>query len=204
EDLRHFEAYTSEQGLQWGTTGLLQDRRFADYWAERLARAFVGTETGPFLVFRRSRFVAWLSDELHQDRPYDQIVREMIASNGLWTDTPATNFITATVEQANKNHPNAERLAGRVARAFLGIRLDCAQCHNHPYAEWKQADFQDLAAFFGQVRQGLTGTYDGKEEHRLEDRKTGRWETIAPRVPFLPEALPAQGSRRQQLAAWVT
>src|SRR5262249_43379121 len=49
-----------------------------------------------------------------------------------------------------------------------------------------------------------TGTYDGKEEHRLEDRKTGRWETIAPRVPFLPEALPAQGSRRQQLAAWVT
>jgi hypothetical protein len=204
EDIRRFEAYDGEQRVQWWLAGLLQDRRFADYWAERLARAFVGTDQGPFLVFRRGRFVAWLSDQLHANRPYDQIVRDLIASDGLWTDTPATNFITATVEQANKNRPNPERLAGRVARAFLGVRLDCAQCHNHPYAEWKQEDFQGLAAFFGAARQGLTGTYDGKDEYRLEDRKTGTMEVIAPRVPFLPEALPSQGGRRQRLAAWVT
>jgi hypothetical protein len=105
---------------------------------------------------------------------------------------------------ANKNQPNSERLAGRVTRAFLGLRLDCAQCHNHPYAEWKQADFQGLAAFFGTTRQGLTGIFETTGEYEVENRKTGKMEAIAPRVPFLPEALPSQGSRRQRLAAWVT
>jgi hypothetical protein len=204
QEIRQLEAYDGSERLQWYIAGLLEDRRHADYFAERFARAYVGTEMGPFLVYRRRRFVSWLSDELMKNRPYDQIVRQLIASEGLWTDQPATNFITVTIEQGDRNHPNAERLAGRVARAFLGIRIDCAQCHNHPYERWKQDDFQGLAAFFAQVRQGATGTYDGKGEHRLEDRKTGAMRTYAPQVPFLPEALPATGSRRQQLAAWVT
>jgi len=87
-------------------------------------------------------------------------VRDLIASDGVWTDKPAVNFITVTANQAKENAPDPERLAGRVARAFLGVRLDCAQCHNHPYEKWKQRDFQGLAAFFGQARSGPTGIHD--------------------------------------------
>jgi Protein of unknown function (DUF1549)/Protein of unknown function (DUF1553) len=204
QEIRQFETYQGEQRTQWWLEGILRDRRSADYLAERFARAYVGTEDGPFLVYRRRRFVSWLADEFVSNRPYDQLVRQLIASEGLWTDKPATNFITVTVEQANKNQPNPERLAARVTRAFLGIRLDCAQCHNHPFESWKQADFQGLAAFFGQVHEGFTGTYDGDGELTLENRKTGVPQTIAPRVPFAAELAPADGSRRKRLAAWVT
>lgn len=204
QEIRQFESYPDGQRLHWWLDGILEDRRCADYLAERLARVFVGTEDGPFIVFRRRRFVSWLSDELLHNRPYDALVRELIAAEGLWTDKPATNFITVTVQQDKDSQPDPIRLAGRVARAFLGIRLDCAQCHNHPFEKWKQADFQGLAAFFGQVQRGFTGIYDGTGEFTLENRKTGAMETKVPRVPFLTELVPADMSRRRQLAHWVT
>src|ERR1700722_16872861 len=56
QEIRQFEAYQGEHRLQWWLDGLLQNRRCADYLAERLTRAYVGTEDGPFLVFRRRRF----------------------------------------------------------------------------------------------------------------------------------------------------
>lgn len=125
QEIRQFNAYQDGQRVHWWLEGILQDRRSADYLAERFARVFVGTEDGPFIIYRRRRFVSWLSDELLKNRPYDELVRELIAGKGLWTDKPATNFVTVTV-QPNKG-PDPIRLAGRVARAFLGIRLDCAQ-----------------------------------------------------------------------------
>ena len=146
-----------------------------------------------------------MSDEFLKNRPYDQLVRDLIAAEGLWTDKPATNFTTVTIEpDKEKNKPNPERLAGRVSRAFLGIRLDCAQCHNHPFEKWKQTDFQGLAGFFGQAKQGFTGIYDGEGDFTVENRKTGAMETVPPHVPFLAELLPPDGSRRQQIAHWVT
>ena len=69
---------------------LLSDRRFSDYFAERLARSYVGTEGGPFLFFRRHRFVSWLSDELLKNRPYDQIVRDLIAGCCFTASTKAS------------------------------------------------------------------------------------------------------------------
>jgi len=204
QEIRQLEAYQGEHRLQWWLEGILRDRRSADFLAERFARAYVGTEGGPFLVYRRRRFVSWLADEFAKNRPYDHLVRDMIASLGLWTDKPATNFISVTVEQDQKNQPNPERLAARVTRAFLGIRLDCAQCHNHPFEDWKQADFQGLAGFFGQVKLGFTGISDGDGEFELENRKSGKPETIAPRVPFRPDLISAEGTRREQLASWVT
>jgi hypothetical protein len=204
EEIRTFEAQPGDR-LAWYLEHLLRDPRCHDYLAERLARSCVGTEDGPFLVYRRRRFVAWLSDEVGRNRPYDQVVRELIASTGLWTDQPATNFITVTIDQANKNQPNPERLAGRVARAFLGLRLDCAQCHNHPFEKWKQLDFQGLAAYFGQVHSGGTGIYDdANAEYEMEDRRTGGRQKVDPAVPFLPELLPEEGTCRERLAAWVT
>ncbi len=91
--------------------------------------AFVGTQDGPFIVYRRRRFVSWLADELHDNRPYNEIVEQLIASDGLWTSKPATNFITVTIQPDADKGPNANQLAARTSRAFLGMRLDCAECH---------------------------------------------------------------------------
>ena len=203
EEIRRLEVEPLDEWQEAWLTRLFQDRRFADYFAERLARVYVGTESGPFLVFRRRRLVSWLSDQLLQHRPYDALVRDLITGEGLWTDEPATNFVTATVNP-EKNEPDPERLAARVARAFLGIRLDCAQCHDHPFQPWKQADFQGLAAYFGQVHPGLTGVRDGSGEYQATHGKAGTVRTVMPRVPFQAELIPESGSRRSQLAQWVT
>ncbi len=204
EEIRQFEALPSDQRMPWWIDHVLADSRFHDYLGERLARSYVGTEDGPFVLFRRRRFVTWLSQQVAANRPYDQMVRELIAGEGLWTDHPATNFVSVTVQQDNKNQPDPIRLAGRVTRAFLGLRLDCAQCHNHPFAQWQQSDFQGLAAFFGQTQVGFTGIRDGDGQFEAEDKYEKRKKVIEPRVPFAPELLPDTGSRRERLARWIT
>ena len=204
EEIRQLETLPTEQRLPWWLDHLLQDRRFADYFAERLARTYVGNEDGPFILYRRSRLVSWLEESLAHNRPYDAIVRDLIADDGLWTDKPATNFVSVTCQPDKQNQPDPVRLAGRVTRAFLGLRLDCAQCHDHPFAAWKKADFEGFSAFFGQTHVGFTGIYDGAGEYVVEDHKTQIKRTVEPRLPFAPELLPDHGTRRQQLAAWVT
>ena len=202
EEVRRFERRPEAGRVDAWIDDLLRDRRTADALAERLARAFVGTEDGPFLVFRRRRFAAWLSDAILEDRPYDQVVREMIAGTGLWTDRPATNFLTVTRAE-DTERPDPERLGARVARAFLGVRLDCAQCHDHPFQPWKQDDFRGLSAFFGEVRSNLKGVNDAETLYAPLDRKTKQPTPVTPRVPFAPEACPESGVSRQRLASWV-
>jgi hypothetical protein len=204
EEIRQIESLPHDERMPWWIDHILQDQRFADYLAERLARAYVGTEDGPFIYFRRRRFVSWLEASIGKNRPYDEIVRDLIDDTGLWTDKPATNFVSVTCQQDNKNQPDPVRLAGRVTRAFLSLRLDCAQCHNHPFADWKQSDFEGFSAFFGQTRVGFKGIQDGKGEYQVKDRKTEEMRTVPAHVPFAPELLPDHGTRRQQLAAWVT
>ncbi len=203
EEIRRFEARPAGGRLGWWLETMLRDRRSADYLAERLARAFVGTEGGPFLVYRRRRFVSWLADELMRNRPYDDLVRDLIAGRGLWTDHPSTNFVSVAYDPDAKVI-DPDRLAARVARAFLGARIDCAQCHDHPFQHWKRADFRGLAAYFGQVRSGAGGIVDAAGELRPDDRKGGPPAVVEPRVPFLADLDPRIGTRRERLARWAT
>ncbi len=205
EEIRQFEQQPPDQRLEGWANHLLHDRRFGDYFAERLARAYVGMEDGPLVAYRKRRYLAWLSDELLKNTSYAELVRQMISAQGLNTDRPAVNFVAATFDE-NKKSPDPEKLAIRVSRAFLGLRIDCAQCHDH-FLEpaWKQTHFQALAAFFGQTRHVVTNITDGGEgEYRFEDRVAGGTHKIDADVPFLPELLPTHGTRRERLAAWVT
>jgi hypothetical protein len=207
EEIREFQADSRSDRLEHWTRRILADTRFADYFAERLARGLVGTEQGQFIIFRRGRFVDWLSDELRKNTPYDALVRKMISETGLWTGKPAVNFITAAV---NEGDFDENKLAGKTVRAFLGQRIDCAQCHDHPFDHWKQPEFEGLAAFYGQLRQTIAGvedktSADGKPvEYEIEDRKTLESRVVEPAVPFHSEWLRESGSRRERLAAWVT
>ena len=202
EEIRIFESDTSPGRLDRWTARLLSDNRFADYFAERLARSFVGTDIGQVVVFRRDRFVDWLRQQLSQNTPYDQVARHVISETGLWTDHPATNYITSAMADGQLDE---NKLAGRTVRAFLGQRIDCAQCHDHPFAEWKQAQFQGMAALFGQTHSSLVGVEDkAKMKYEVQDRKTLKKHVVEPAVPFHPEWLPASGTRRERLAAWIT
>lgn len=201
EEIRQFEQDDDPDRLRRWTVRYLEDPRYADYFAERLARCYVGVDNGPFIIFRRDRFVSWLSEQLATNEPYDSIVRKMVASEGIWTSDPASNFITNTVANNSIDH---NKLAARSARAFLGQSLDCAQCHDHPEKPWTQKQFEGLAAQFGEVEVGL-GVHDQTGvRFKVQDRETLDEYEVEPSVPFSPELLPAEGNPREKFAVWLT
>jgi hypothetical protein len=207
EEIRALEKIPPAKRLSWWLAHLLEDRRYSDYLAERLARVAVGVENGPFIVYRRHRLVSWLSDQIQRNRPYDQLVRELIAAEGIWTSRPQVNFVTVTVDQNNDQEgPDEQKLAARVSRAFLGLRIDCVQCHDDMFGDrWKQRDFHQLAAFFACADMSMTGVRDDAAKS-YEYRFLGKdsKEPVTPRVPFNAGLLPVEGPLRQRLATWVT
>lgn len=201
-EIREFEEDRKADRLRRWTIRLLADRRFAEYFAERLAVAFVGDSRQRLPWFSHSRFETWLADQLESGSPYDEIVRAMISEVGPPTSNGGANFITAEIVP---NEGSANRLAARTARVALGQRIDCAECHDHPFDTWKQSDFQGLAAYFAQVRTGAIGLEDNpRRRHEVEDRGSLEKRVVEARVPFRPEWLGEQGSRRVRLAGWVT
>lgn len=208
EDIRWLESRPTSSAWEDWIERLLCDRRHADYLAERLSRVYVGVDNAPAIVFRRRRFTSWLADELFANRPYDALVRELITAEGIWTSSPAVNFLTATIEDDTQGRPNPVRLAGRTARAFLGVRLDCVECHDDQLGgTWTQADFHALAAFFSESSSTLTGIRDQQRPYEFKYLHVDHAERVEPRVPFAPDldtGTDDHDSRRARLANWVT
>ncbi|MCC9609705.1 DUF1549 and DUF1553 domain-containing protein [Blastopirellula sp. JC732] len=206
EEIRVFEARPEEERLSWWLSKTFADRRYGDFVAERLRRAYVGVENGPFLIYRGRRFLTWLSDQLMENRPYDQLTRELIAENGLWTDTPAVNFVTATIDQDGTKRPDPVKLAGRVTRAFLATRIDCVQCHNDNLGgDLKQQDFHELASFFREAENSFVGIRDnGKATYEYQYLYSEETTTVPSQVPFNQHLLKDAATERERLANWVT
>lgn len=214
EEIRRFETDAAPDRLDRWIGGLLAERRSAEHLAGTLARVLVGDDGGPFIVFRRDRFTAWLADAIEANRPLDEIVTALVAARGLWTDTPAVNFVT----QAHANERlDADVLAARVARCFLGQRIDCAQCHDHPFAPVTRGQYEGLTAHFAQARvTGLGLEDDPRRVHRIEAppaapeaamtgtmQEVPRGRNVPPRVPFGEAWVPRQGTHRERLAGWL-
>ena len=194
---------------------LLMDRRYSDYLSERFARIFVGVDAGPFLIYRRGRFRLWLSDQLMDNKPYDELVHSLIDSKGVWTSDPEVNFVTAAITEGEDGRPDMMKLAGRTSRAFLGMRIDCLQCHddrlgtitlnpNDPAEGGLQSDFHQFAAFYSQVKTGLYGVDDDAEHYAYKYLGNEEEVIVPPVVPFFQELSDSKGTRRGQLADWVT
>ncbi|MCA8992500.1 MAG: DUF1549 domain-containing protein [Planctomycetaceae bacterium] len=202
EQVRAFEADTRPDRLDHWTDDMLDDRRFADYFAERLGRSYVGVEGGQFIIFRRDRFKAWLADELQNHTPYDEIVQQMISAEGVWTGDGEVNFLTSGFADGEFD-PN--KITARTVRAFLGQRMDCAQCHNHPFDHWKQSEFEGLAAYYGKVSLSMAGVTDNRKmEFRIKADALDEGRVVEPSVPFNPEWRGTDGTPREQLARWMT
>ena len=121
---------------------LLAREEYTDYWSLKWAdillvdREKLG-DRGAFELHR------WLRDQFAANRPYDQWVRELITAAGDSGKSGPVNFYRAS------DTPDA--LARTVCQAFLGVRLECAQCHHHPFEKWSQQDYYSLAGFFNGI-----------------------------------------------------
>ncbi len=165
---------------------LVADERFADRISEELKTWFVGDEPreGLDARFRERRFRVWLQDQVEAGVGYDEMVRQMIASSGLPTDVPSVNYIAG-------NHADPERLASRTAVTLLGLQIGCAQCHDHPFADWSQEEFRGTAAFFGRVRRGMSRTFPGQVGiHDWPADQIARDEDAEPDAESEPDAEP--------------
>ncbi len=164
-------------------------------WAEMLqVRTINGVSPKGLQLYDR-----WLRDRVRSGATIDEIVRELIPASGGTFENPATNYYqTETTPQL---------LAENVAQAFLGTRIQCAQCHNHPFDRWTMDDYYGFAAFFSQVgyKQALDpreltvfNAATGSIKHPLGQR------VVTPR--FLgggQPALRAGQDYRQILADWM-
>lgn len=150
-------------------------------------------------------FDRWLADRIARNEPYDALVRSLLLAEGRLSRSGPLLFYSAA-------KLDADQLAARSARVFLGIRLECAQCHDHPFESWRQQDFWGLAAFFAQISRPRGELESVSSVMRVSDVDHGEVmlpdtdTVIAPRL--LDGTPPADGpqnqSRREQLATWLT
>jgi len=90
-------------------------------------------------------FHNWIKDMIARNRPYDEFVRGVVAAAGEWQDSPAINWYWQNRD--DQLHQNT----ADTAQIFLGVRLQCAKCHHHPYERWGQGDYYGLAGFFARL-----------------------------------------------------
>ncbi len=180
---------------------LLARPEYADYWAVkwgdllRINRGSLG-EKGMW------SFYGWLHAALQEDRPIDRWVRELITAQGsTFTNGPANFYRVAS---------NPSDLAETTSQVFLGIRLQCARCHHHPFEKWSQDDYYSLAAYFARV--GTKGSeefgiFGGEQVVRVR----GSGEVRHPKTKAELRPRPLDGAvlddpvdRRRALARWLT
>ena len=182
-------AYVDHWTLKWGD--LLQN-----------SRKYLG-EKGAF------EFHEWIRDSIASNKPYDRMVREMLTAKGSSYDNPAANFYRVTRDPK----PTMEK----TTQVFLGVRMVCTQCHDHPFERWTQNQYYEMAAFFSAVglrpgyEVGEEILYDQRQDFDMKHPKDGR--VVNPKfiVPAswsssaAPTAAPpTDASRRQAYAEWLT
>ena len=181
-EIREFEAWSGDRREKL-VDKLLAHPRFADRWTIFMAdmlRIRSSIEGG-------NQLLAFINSSIAEAKPYDIMVRELIAASGRANSNPAVGFILG-------DDANPMELAAATAQVFLGVRIGCAMCHDHPFDDWEQRDFYDLAAFFGKTqkvgnqRMGTVYTTEGSKMAVLwppEDKaKPEEREAVSPRFPF--------------------
>lgn len=202
EEIREFEADDAPERLQRWTARFISDRRFVDYFGFSLAGAFIDLRNDDLDIAPRLRFVAWIGEGIQQGKPWTEMAHDILASRGALADEPGAAMIAAEFDAGQKEA--AERLAARTSRALLGQRIDCAQCHDHPFAEWTQGQFEGLAAHFSQASFRNAIIQDNQRTSLvIDDTRNNVKRTVKPAVPFGPDWVPKDGLLREQLAAWM-
>jgi hypothetical protein len=169
---------------------LLKSDEFADYWTLRFARTLrarsLPNEKAGLLAYTQ-----WLRKAVHDGMPLDRLSRELLTAAGDSHAVGAANFARTTTD--------ARGQAELVSRVFLGARLQCANCHNHPLDRWTQDDYHGLAAVFAKLERGRIVKVGTRGD--VTNLRTG--EPAIPRLPGDRDLKPGTDAR-VDLADWLT
>ncbi|MBT6156945.1 MAG: DUF1553 domain-containing protein [Planctomycetaceae bacterium] len=150
---------------------------------------------------RTAVFDRWLRGHFVDNTPYDKIVRELLTTGGQVNQTGPVLYYT-TLEL------KPEKLAASTSEIFLGVQIQCAQCHDHPFDKWKQKDFWGYAAFFARLQQPAAqqrAAFRVVEGTAGEVKLPDSDEVVPPKFLDAKEIAADSGiARRVQLADWIT
>ncbi|MEZ6088787.1 MAG: DUF1549 and DUF1553 domain-containing protein [Pirellulaceae bacterium] len=182
EQTRNFLNDTDSQKRDKLIDWLLDRPEYATYWALRWSD-LLQVDANRLDANRSFAIYRWLKRQFEQNRPYDEMVRDILLTRGnMQAISPAAFYATLK---------DAEEAAGSISQLFLGVRIECAQCHHHPFERWSQSDFYAFASFFTGTKQDKKG--DGSV-----------WLTLQPgndlTHPRTGEAVPAAGLGAQSIA----
>ncbi len=204
EEARTFLASPASNKREELIDALLERGEYADYWANKWADLL---RPNPYRVGIKPTmsFDAWIRDAFRRNLPYDRFVRELITAQGsTWRNGAATLF---------RDRRTPDEITPIVGQLFLGIRLECAKCHHHPFEVWSQDDFYSLAAYFARVThkgEGISPPISGGEEivfvaptgsvvHPITQK------VLEPKPLFgTARAIEAGEDPREALADWIT
>ncbi len=205
EETRRFLADPSPDRRARLVDRLLDRPEYADHWANKWMDLL---RPNPYRVGIKAvlNLDGWIRDSFRRNIPYDQFVREIVTASGSTFDQgPATIF---------RDRREPEEIAPLVSQLFLGIRLECAKCHHHPFESWDQSQFYEFSAFFARIGRkgtGLSPPISGSEEIIFAGKSgsvkhplTGA--VLAPRALFGSAPVPddPDADPREALASWMT
>ncbi len=176
---------------------LLERPEYADYWAMRwadLLRVDRDILAAPGAV----AMTRWLRTQFAANRPYDQFVRDIVTAEGNVTREGPAGFFKA--------FGKPDEMSRAVSQLFLGVRIECAQCHHHPSEKWGQDDYYALAGFFTGVARKASPTGDAIVSGTGSGMKHPRTGQLveAKALGAATAVLTPDGDRRRVLADWMT
>jgi hypothetical protein len=143
----------------------------------------------------------WLRTRFAENLRYDRLVSDLLVATGSTQSGPTAFFVAAELKP--------EKIAARTARVFMGVQLDCAECHDHPFDRWTQRDFWGFAAYFAQLSD--PGELVNPQAGTLSDTDEGEVSIPGEEQPIAPNPLVqtgqsvlSTGTRRQRLTLWLT
>jgi hypothetical protein len=185
---------------------LLESRDYASQWLVKFEDWFRNAQYNSQGRTNAS-FKKWIRLMVEEDWPYDETVRRLLTSTGDTTVRPAGNFWHPAMDFMLRTF-EPRKITPTVSRLFLGVRLDCAECHNHPLENLTQDDFFGMAAFFarlkvkhgyGQYRRIWYSARNGDLLHPVTKQP------VAPRfLDGTTPAIPEETDRREALSNWIT
>lgn len=122
---------------------LLNRKEFVEIWVMKWAELLQIRTTQQITYKPMLRYFTWLQDRIANNMPMDQMVRELLGASGGTFENAATNYY--------QMETNPLKVSENVAQVFLGMRIQCTQCHNHPFDRWTMDDYYSFAAFFSQI-----------------------------------------------------
>jgi hypothetical protein len=145
----------------------------------------------------------WLREAIYHNKPYNEIVGELLTASGDLEDNPLVNWWRQIKDQSDQVESTAQ--------VFLGVRLQCARCHHHPFDQWSQQDYYGLAAFFSRVGRKFDKEYRANVERIYHDRGVASIPHPKTKVPILPTGLGGKpltiapdDDPREALVEWMT